>query len=155
MRWMLLSIIPLVQDRSLDLLTSSPACYYWATDAPDTFSNDRYQTGCNFIPMFHPFFQRILFISCCLERGTKPIRTPYDSWRHFILSGIRTCDHPHGRPQLYRYATGVEFFSNKIYQTNAKVLLHANREDGWTLIVMIHYSPSYHQMSMLHNKSFI
>ena len=34
MRWFLLWIMPLVQDRSLDLLTSSPACYHCAMDAP-------------------------------------------------------------------------------------------------------------------------
>ena len=34
MRWILLWIIPLVQDQSLDLMTSSPACYHCAMDAP-------------------------------------------------------------------------------------------------------------------------
>ena len=33
MRWMLLWIMPLVQDQSLGLLTSSPACYHCTTDA--------------------------------------------------------------------------------------------------------------------------
>ena len=33
-RWILLWIMPLVQDRSLDLLASSPARYQWITDAP-------------------------------------------------------------------------------------------------------------------------
>ena len=32
--------MPLVQDRSFDLLTSSPARYYWATDAPDYIDDD-------------------------------------------------------------------------------------------------------------------
>ena len=36
MKWILLWIIPLVQDRSLDLLTSNPACYHCTTDAPST-----------------------------------------------------------------------------------------------------------------------
>ena len=35
MRWLLLCIIPLVQDRSLYLLTSSPACYHCTTYAPE------------------------------------------------------------------------------------------------------------------------
>ena len=35
-RWILLWNMPLVQDRSLDLLTSSPTCYHWATDAPNS-----------------------------------------------------------------------------------------------------------------------
>ena len=34
MRWILLGIMPLVQDRSLDLLISSPARYHCTTDAP-------------------------------------------------------------------------------------------------------------------------
>ena len=34
MRWILLLYMPLVQDRSLNLLTSSPMCYHYATDAP-------------------------------------------------------------------------------------------------------------------------
>ena len=34
MRGILWWIMPLVQDWSLDLLTSSPACYHWAMDAP-------------------------------------------------------------------------------------------------------------------------
>ena len=33
MRWILFWIMPVVQDRSLDLLTSSPACYHCTTDA--------------------------------------------------------------------------------------------------------------------------
>ena len=34
MGWILLRIMPLMQDRSLDLLISSPARYHCATDAP-------------------------------------------------------------------------------------------------------------------------
>ena len=34
MRWILLWILPLVQDQSLGLLTSSPACYYCTTKPP-------------------------------------------------------------------------------------------------------------------------
>ena len=34
MRWILFWIMPLLQDWSLDLLTSSPAQYHWAKDAP-------------------------------------------------------------------------------------------------------------------------
>ena len=35
-KWILLWIMPLVQDYSLDLLTCSPVRYHWATDAPNT-----------------------------------------------------------------------------------------------------------------------
>ena len=35
MRWIVLWIMPLVQDQSLDLLTLSPAHYHWATDGPN------------------------------------------------------------------------------------------------------------------------
>ena len=34
MGWISLWIIRLVQDQSLDVLTSSPACYYYTTDTP-------------------------------------------------------------------------------------------------------------------------
>ena len=45
------------------------------------------------------------FILHCLERGTKPILTPNDGRRHFGMSGIRTCVHLHGSPELYHCAT--------------------------------------------------
>ena len=37
MRWILLWIMPLVQDRLLDLLTSSPECYHCKKDVPNNF----------------------------------------------------------------------------------------------------------------------
>ena len=39
MRWILLCIMPQVQDRSLDLLSSSPARYHCTTDAPPRMMN--------------------------------------------------------------------------------------------------------------------
>ena len=39
MRWIFLWIIPLVQDQWLNLLTSSPTRYHWATDAPRFVAN--------------------------------------------------------------------------------------------------------------------
>ena len=57
------------------------------------------------------FFFKHSFILHRLERGTKPILTPHDSRRHFGLSGIQTCVHPHGSPALYHCATGADFQS--------------------------------------------
>ena len=45
-----------------------------------------------------------LFILRRLERGSKPMLTPHDGRRHFMLCGIRTCDHPHASHKLYHYA---------------------------------------------------
>ena len=42
MRWIKLGIMPLVPDWSLDLLTSSPACYHCSTAAPTKQESDDY-----------------------------------------------------------------------------------------------------------------
>ena len=42
-----------------------------------------------------------LFILRRLERGIKPIFNHHDGWLLFGLSGIRTCVHLHGSPELY------------------------------------------------------
>ena len=56
-----------------------------------------------------PFFSGS-FINTSLERRAKPILTLHDGRRHFNLSGIRTCVHPHGSSALYHCATGADIF---------------------------------------------
>ena len=85
MRWILLWTIPLVQDWLLDLLISSPACYYWATDAP-FLVNDM-----NFGNSFAKEQEVFKFVYSCFSEKPLYLLLPWSPGSHQIQILLSVC----------------------------------------------------------------
>ena len=114
MKWILLWIMPLVQDQSLDLLTSSPARYHCATDnlsQISRYSRHRIMTTCRRIvwtvcSLDHDLLIHLLLTWCLLLKA-KCIGESLDhmyqqSIIRYILILDYDCVCTIGRPILFR-----------------------------------------------------
>ena len=75
----------------------------------------------------------------------KAVLTPHNGWRQFDLSGIRTYDHPHARPELYHCATDARYIKVTAITTDTQSVPYTLiLEIQWdTFLLFLHMQQIY------------
>ena len=141
MRWILLWIMPLVQDQSLNLLTSSPVHYHCATDPPHsptssmiiyTRQNKFYCTFKSLCTIFLSWMNITASSSClinCLKQRTSTF-TPKPQIPHIVMKMNEWCFRPRFcTVRLYWAGDNLGF--THLYEASEWMNEHMNEWMAW------------------------